>query len=740
MSGFDPQFDPAGSSGIRAGIVPAPGDIEGTSYFLAADRTWRIPSPAPPPPPPPPPGPDQDQYYCDLAGYLVYAVTRRIVKTMVDGIGLPLVTDAVAIVVQGLLDIFIAPVIVLGGPLTAAIADFAATYVAGHILSWTTAILSDVVWARIHCIVYQEVKSHPDIALGLAAAATVLTGSGVAPTEVVDGIALVLQNLGITTFLDIPLSAIEHHYDCSACTTTAGSTAGGSLTQGSFDLVVGDGTTEHGYIEQIDFPESTVSASGQVASVTPRRSTASLIGVNRPDNASIGVSAGVYSVLAGQLAMVSLLQVGSIVATSTAGVTISGLVVGKTYALQSVAGPWDPLGTGVYHSWTWQASVDGGATWQTVYAEDTVGPTAPTVTTPAWGASAALTDTHHARLVWVATTTSIRFRVGDSTYTDNLGTLGWQLLQVAFQGSSVLVEHNGAPVATRPALNFQDGTGITWSIADNALGDGVDIGASASGGTVTSVTASAPLASSGGATPNLSLTTPLAQQYGGTGIDTSAVVEAGILVGTSGHAWQIGSIGGGAGISVTETGGVITISATGSGAGGTALSLSSKARQTAATAASITVALGANSWSHLEIMLDSRGDNASNDVELLLRLNGDTAANYDSYFYYQQGTAAPATASSAGQTSMALGNLAAASAPAGKSGVTRIFLPNINGTDFHKKALWQSGETFGTTAATTTSEAGSGNWRNTSAITSITLFPSAGNFVTGTSIWVYAYA
>jgi hypothetical protein len=49
---------------------------------------------------------------------------------------------------------------------------------------------------------------------------------------------------------------------------------------------------------------------------------------------------------------------------------------------------------------------------------------------------------------------------------------------------------------------------------------GISISATSSGGTVTSVTGTAPITSTGGATPNIALTTPVAVQYGGTGLAT----------------------------------------------------------------------------------------------------------------------------------------------------------------------------------------------------------------------------
>jgi len=60
------------------------------------------------------------------------------------------------------------------------------------------------------------------------------------------------------------------------------------------------------------------------------------------------------------------------------------------------------------------------------------------------------------------------------------------------------------------------GSGVTIA---NSSG-GITISATGSGGTVTNVTATAPITSTGGATPDIALTTPVAVQYGGTGLAT----------------------------------------------------------------------------------------------------------------------------------------------------------------------------------------------------------------------------
>jgi hypothetical protein len=58
---------------------------------------------------------------------------------------------------------------------------------------------------------------------------------------------------------------------------------------------------------------------------------------------------------------------------------------------------------------------------------------------------------------------------------------------------------------------------------------GISISSTNPGGTVTSVTGTAPITSTGGATPNIALTTPVAVQYGGTGLAT--ITSSNLMVG-----------------------------------------------------------------------------------------------------------------------------------------------------------------------------------------------------------------
>jgi len=109
---------------------------------------------------------------------------------------------------------------------------------------------------------------------------------------------------------------------------------------------------------------------------------------------------------------------------------------------------------------------------------------------------------------------------GTVTSTGNL-TLGGALtgVNLATQVTGLLPVANGGTGTATPALVQGSGVTITGTWPNQT------IAATGSGGTVTAVTASAPLASSGGTTPNISVTGTLAAANGGTGNANGTVAK-----------------------------------------------------------------------------------------------------------------------------------------------------------------------------------------------------------------------
>jgi len=119
-----------------------------------------------------------------------------------------------------------------------------------------------------------------------------------------------------------------------------------------------------------------------------------------------------------------------------------------------------------------------------------------------------------------------------------------EIVRAVWAGSTIGVAVGGTGITTTPtngqilignsggtytAATISQGTGITVTNASGAITI-----AATGAGTVTSVTASSPLASSGGATPNISLTGTVAVANGGTGTATGSITGTGALTFTAG--------------------------------------------------------------------------------------------------------------------------------------------------------------------------------------------------------------
>lgn len=157
------------------------------------------------------------------------------------------------------------------------------------------------------------------------------------------------------------------------------------------------------------------------------------------------------------------------------------------------------------------------------------------------------------------------------------------------------------------------------------------------------------------------------------------------------------------------------------------------------TTASITFSSISGSYSALQVVMVARSDTAAANTALCVQFNGDTAANYDySYMWAFQNAAASANFENA-TANPQIGLIAANTAPAGQPGSALLWLPLYAGTTFRKEWVCSGAMQDSDTARTFTTQQ-SGTWRSTAAITSITLSPAAGSFVTGTTAVLYGLA
>jgi hypothetical protein len=150
--------------------------------------------------------------------------------------------------------------------------------------------------------------------------------------------------------------------------------------------------------------------------------------------------------------------------------------------------------------------------------------------------------------------------------------------------------------------------------------------------------------------------------------------------------------------------------------------------------------LGGNipqTYNHLRLMVQGRGDAASTSVFSQIRFNNDSGANYDYDQSLVRTSSVQRVASAA--TAGALGDISAASSTAGVAGEFSADIVNYTGTVLRKQwrgTGWAKDSADGTTSGYETVTFG-GEWRNTSAITRLQVILSGGNFIAGSSFYLY---
>ena len=156
---------------------------------------------------------------------------------------------------------------------------------------------------------------------------------------------------------------------------------------------------------------------------------------------------------------------------------------------------------------------------------------------------------------------------------------------------------------------------------------------------------------------------------------------------------------------------------------------------TSGSQSSVTVAAIPSTYRDLMVVVTGRGTASAADVALSLTFNSDGGANYDNEQFFATNTTA--TANTAGDTKLNVGNIAAATAPASTPGHQIINIQDYAGTAFYKTVSAKGSEVTATSAGAIVTMVASGQWRNTSPITSLTIAPASGAFVDGTTVTVY---
>lgn len=153
-----------------------------------------------------------------------------------------------------------------------------------------------------------------------------------------------------------------------------------------------------------------------------------------------------------------------------------------------------------------------------------------------------------------------------------------------------------------------------------------------------------------------------------------------------------------------------------------------------ASAASINTGTFSQAYRDLQVEVVARGDTAAQSTTVGMRFNGDGGTNY-TYIQHRANASSSGATTSTGQTSGgALSHMPANTATANIFGSTTIRIANYTASVGFR--TWTSSG-FDLITNVVQADNYHGYWANTSAITSITLTPGAGNFVAGTTVRVY---
>lgn len=227
------------------------------------------------------------------------------------------------------------------------------------------------------------------------------------------------------------------------------------------------------------------------------------------------------------------------------------------------------------------------------------------------------------------------------------------------------------------------------------------------------------LANTGGGSGTVSVDTAQGLDGDGSGGDPLVVKVDGVTVGFNGSG-ELEVIGGG------SPGG------SPSGGGGDFVFIE---EQTPSGVGTITFS-SLGSYTHLELRYAARSSQSANFDGINLRFNGDTGANYDAQSLFGVNTT-PGAGEGIAATSLGMGAISAATSASGNVGAGTLNIYDYRGTTFHKAVVLISTRKDSNASAGTVVNQLAGAWRSTSAITSITILLSAGNFDAGSKFTLY---
>lgn len=152
------------------------------------------------------------------------------------------------------------------------------------------------------------------------------------------------------------------------------------------------------------------------------------------------------------------------------------------------------------------------------------------------------------------------------------------------------------------------------------------------------------------------------------------------------------------------------------------------------SAASVTFSAIPNTYTDLIVKTSARWDNTGNPY-LFLRFNSDTATNY-SYTVLYNSAGTVGSSRSSNQTRVVGGALTSSGATSNTFSNGEFYIPNYLASINKPISAFDVDENNNATTDIF-QLASAGLWRNTSAITDISMFVSSGNFVSGSSFFLY---
>jgi hypothetical protein len=146
-----------------------------------------------------------------------------------------------------------------------------------------------------------------------------------------------------------------------------------------------------------------------------------------------------------------------------------------------------------------------------------------------------------------------------------------------------------------------------------------------------------------------------------------------------------------------------------------------------------------STYRNLRLVYQCRGTAAQVNGQMMLRFNGDTGSNYDDQSMSGSGSGTAAMAENIGSNVIRVAFIPQASATASVPGGGTIVIPNYVGTTFNKDVVANTGYKYGTSTGNLVVRTTYGAWRNSAAITSLTLQEGqyGGDMATGSVFTLY---